>query len=342
MTHKDLSHSTIVITGASSGIGEATAEAFALHGARLVLAARDVKAVKAVAAHCRALGARVKPVYVDVTDPQSVRRLASKAVGFGGGIDVWVSNVGVGAFGRFEDTPIEAHEQVLRANLFGHMADAHAVVPIFKAQKHGTFINIISLGGYTGTPFSAAYSASKFGLRGFSEALRGELAGHRDIHICDVYPAFIDTPGLSHAANYTGRELKAPPPVFDPRRVADAVVALARRPRDTTTVGWTAPAAKIAHGLAPGLFVSVMAGLIDRYLRKAKPVPVTDGNLYHAPAVPGGIDHKHRRNPVRYETAPKASLPGGVALLAGVAIAGIALVWPAMVRAEAKATVPAE
>lgn len=342
MTRKDLNHSTIVITGASSGIGEATAEAFALRGARLVLAARDVKAVKVVAARCRSLGARVKPVYVDVTDPQSVRRLAAKAVGFGGGIDVWVSNAGVGAFGRFEDTPIEAHEQVLRTNLFGHIADAHAVVPIFKAQKRGTFINIISLGGYTGTPFSAAYSASKFGLRGFSEALRGELGGHRDIHVCDVYPAFIDTPGLSHAANYTGRELKAPPPVFDPRKVADAIVELARRPRDTTTVGWTAPTARMVHGLAPGLFVSAMAGLIDRYLRKAKPVPVTDGNLYHAPAVAGGIDYKHKRGHARREAAERTALPGGAALLAGIAIAGIAIVWPAMVRAEAKAAVPAE
>jgi short-subunit dehydrogenase len=340
MTRTDLSHSTIVITGASSGIGEATAEAFALRGARLVLAARDINAVKAVAAHCRSLGARAKAVQVDVTDPKSVRRLASKAVGFGGRIDVWVSNVGVGAFGRFEDTPIEAHEQVLRANLFGHMVDAHAVVPIFKAQKRGTFINIISLGGFTGTPFSAAYSASKFGLRGFSEALRGELASHRDIHVCDVYPAFIDTPGLKHAANYTGRELKAPPPVFDPRKVADAVVELAHHPRDMMTVGWTAPAARMAHGLAPGLFVSAMAGLIDRYLRKAKPVPVTDGNLYHAPSTAGGIDGKHKRDR-HYETAPKTGLPGGIALLAGIAIAGIALVWPTMVRAEA-ATTPAE
>src|SRR3546814_6403909 len=89
------------------------------------------------------------------------------------------------------------------------MNDAHAVLPIFMAQRHGIFVNMISLGGLTGTPHAAAYGASKFGLRGFSEALRAEMTEWPDIHICDVYPAFVDTPALRHAGDRTSTRLNS-------------------------------------------------------------------------------------------------------------------------------------
>ena len=204
-----LKDQVVVITGASSGIGRATAEAFAREGSRLVLAARDRLAVEAVAAHCRTLGGDAIATTVDVTDAEAVKGLAQAALDFAGRIDVWFSNVGIGAVGAFHDTPMAAHEQIIRANLIGHMNDAHAAVPVFLSQGRGVFINMISLGGFAAAPYASAYSASKFGLRGFSEALRAELSHHPDIHVCDVYPAFIDTPGLLHGANYVGRELSA-------------------------------------------------------------------------------------------------------------------------------------
>lgn len=117
-------------------------------------------------------------------------------------------------------TPMKSHEQVIKANLIGHMNDAHAVLPFFLRQGCGVFINMISLGGFAAASYAAAYSASKFGLKGFSEALRAELSEFPHIHICDIYPAFVDTPGISHGANYVGRELTAPPPVYDARKVA--------------------------------------------------------------------------------------------------------------------------
>jgi short-subunit dehydrogenase len=79
------------------------------------------------------------------------------------------------------------------------MNEAHAVLPIFLAQDRGTWVNMISVGGFLATPYAAAYSASKFGLRGFSEALRGDLSKKPHIHVCDVYPTFVDTPGIDHA-----------------------------------------------------------------------------------------------------------------------------------------------
>lgn len=307
----------VVITGASSGIGQATAETFARTGARLVIAARNAAALQAVAKTCRGLGADVLVVPTDVTNADQVKALAEAALSFGA-IDVWVSNVGVGAVGKFQDTPIEAHEQVIRANLIGHMNDAHAVLPIFLKQDRGIFINMISLGGFAAAPYATAYSASKFGLKGFSEALRGELAEYPNIHICDIYPAFIDTPGISHGANHTGRQLSAPPPVYDARKVADAVVRVARRPKATTTVGATADLIRFGHFFAPTLSARFMNWFITTYFKQADPTPVTDGNLYASSSRPGGIDGGLRSGKQRLAL-------GAVAATAAVAIGLIAL-----------------
>ncbi len=290
MRRRNLCDATVVITGASSGIGEATAEAFAQAGSRVVLAARDPNALEAVAEKCRSLGGAAHVVPTDVTDAQAVRALAAEARSLRGRIDVWLSNVGVGAVGRFHETPMSAHEQVIRANLVGHMNDAHAVLPIFLEQGYGTFINMISLGGFVATPFAAAYSASKFGLRGFSEALRAELAGHSGIHVCDVYPTFVDTPAIRHSANYIGRALSAPPPVYDPRRVAAAVVSLANHPRPKVIVGAPTHLVRFAHLVAPDATARLMARLMEAYFRWAPAARATDGNLFSPPAEAGGIE----------------------------------------------------
>jgi short-subunit dehydrogenase len=282
----------------------------------LVLAARDADALEHVAIACRDLGGEAHVVATDVTDAEAVRALASRAFALGS-IDVWVSNVGVGAVGSFVETPMSAHEQVIRANLIGHMNDAHAALPIFLRQQHGTFINMISLGGFAAAPYATAYSASKFGLKGFTEALRGELSNHRDIHICDIYPAFIDTPGLRHGANYMGREISAPPPVYDARKVADAIVATAEHPRDTVTVGAMTNLLRLTHAVAPNLTASLMAMVMRGHFRRARPVPVTEGNLFNAPDSAGGIDGGFR-SPRQRSAATALAVGALLGLSAGV------------------------
>ena len=286
---RNLRDRVVVITGASSGIGQATALAFAKAGARLVLAARDAAALQMVAKTCREIGSDVLVAPTDVTDAGAVRALAERAMSFGR-IDVWVSNVGVGAVGRFHETPIEAHQQVIRANLVGHINDAHAVIPIFIKQRRGTFINMVSVGGFAATPFAVAYSASKFGLRGFSEALRAELSNFHDIHICDIHPSFVDTPGLLHGANYMRRAVRPPPGVSDPRTVAAAIVRTARNPHDVVTVGPLTNLIRFGHFLAPGSSARIAAWMMRRYFKQADRVPASSGNLYRPPADPGGID----------------------------------------------------
>lgn len=304
----------VVITGASSGIGAATAVAFARDGGRLMLAARGLAGLEDIADRCRAAGGEAHIRVIDVTDAASVARLAAEARDTLGGIDVWFSNVGVGVVGRYEDVPVAEHAHVVTTNLIGHMHDAHAVLPVFLAQDHGVFINMISVGGFVATPYAAAYSASKFGLRGFSEALRGELSRHPRIHVCDVYPTFVDTPGIDHAGNYTGAKLSLPPGSLAPETVAKAVVRLAHRPRNTTVVGAPAMALKLNQFFAPNLAAAVMNGFMDRWSDNADPGDDGPGALFTPPAAPSGIDGG-RRHPDRRR---KAAALGLVAAAAGL------------------------
>jgi short-subunit dehydrogenase len=288
----------VVITGASSGIGHATSVAFAQDGADLVLAARGRDGLERVAATCRAAGAEVLVHPVDVTDASAVSSLAGAAIKRFGAIDVWANLVGVGAVGRFDSVPIEAHRRVVEANLIGHMNGAHAAIGHFRERRRGTLINMISVGGFAAAPYATAYVASKFGLRGFSEALRGELTALPDVHVCDVYPTFVDTPGMVHGANYTGRTLKPPPPLVDPHTVAERIVALAHAPRATTLVGSVALPARLAHALAPDLVAAVAGRAIEAALSRADPAPITSGNLFE-PSKGHAIEGGFRAGPSR-------------------------------------------
>lgn len=314
MKKRNLVGQCVVLTGATSGIGRASAVAFARSGADLVLAARRQAVLDEVAAQCQALGAQVLTVATDVTDERAVRALASAAVARFGGIDVWINNVGVGAVGSFVQTPLKVHHRVIESNLLGHINGAHAVLPHFIARKAGVLINMISLGAWAPAPYATAYTASKFALRGFSEALRGELAEWPGIHVCDVFPAFMDTPGIAHAANYTGRRLRPAPPLYDPRDAAAAMVSLVRSPRPSVTVGPAATFLRLAHWLSPSLSAWAGGKVVREYLSQADSAPRTDGNLF-APSVGSGIDGGYRHK----ATAPRLSTTA-VAVGAGIVL----------------------
>lgn len=294
---QDLKNAVVVITGASSGIGQAAALLFAEQGARLVLAARNGSALDQVVSMCQERSAQAIAVETDVTDAKAVKQLAQTASDqFDGRIDVWINNAGVGAIGAFSETPIESHDQVIRTNLMGYMHGAHAVLPFFQRHGRGVLINTNSLGGWVPAPYAAAYTASKFGLRGFSDALQGELRRWPGIHVCDIFPAFIDTPGIRHAANYTGKEVRPVPPLDGPFQVAQAMVALAKAPRRHVTVGGTATMARIANVLLPTALRTAMARVTSGHLRYARAVLIGNGNLFE-PSTDEPTIHGHWERP---------------------------------------------
>lgn len=318
-----MKHSTlrVAIMGASSGIGAATAIAFAREGAQLVLGARGKDGLEDIASRCRAAGGSAEIKAVDATDPDDVASFVKYARRTLGEIDLYFSNVGAGVVGKYAEVPLEDHHRVIETNLVSHMNDAYAVLPVFLEQNHGIFVNMISVGGLVASPYSAAYSASKFGLRGFSEALRAEVSKKKHIHICDVYPTFVDTPGFAHAANYTGAKLSYPPGVMAPEKVADAIVDLAWKPRDTTVVGAPASLLKLTQFAAPNLSASTMNRFLDAWSKRADRAEVTKGALYHPQKGASGVSSGEYGPSLRQAPQPQRN----TALLAGAAVVAAAI-----------------
>ena len=278
---RTLNEKTIVICGASSGIGRATALEFAKQGCNIVLAARRETVLEQLAVECIFAGAtEAIAIGADVTIPEDLLVVADAALQLTGAIDVWINNAGIGAVGEFDEIPIEVHEQVIKTSLMGHLNGAHAILPIFKEQEYGTLINTISVGGWVPEPYAVSYSAAKYGLRGFSDALRCELGKYKDIYVCDVYPAYIDTPGFQHGGNYIGKKLKPIPPVFPAQHVAKAMVKLAKYPKESVYVGATAKPYKAMHMAAPQATRALVTGIVENYFDRAKPAPISSGAIF--------------------------------------------------------------
>jgi short-subunit dehydrogenase len=311
MKKAEIRDKVVVITGASSGAGRAMAIAFAQRGAKLVLASRNKEVLEALIGECIELGAGGIVVPTDTREAAQQAALAEAARSAFGHIDVWVNNAGVLAAGALEDVPAEVNEAVIRTNLLGYVHGAQAVIPIFKHQGYGVLVNNISVGGWLPTPYMAAYCASKFGLKGFSEALRGELASYKDIHVCDLFPGFLDSPGIQHAANYTGHVLRPAPPLYDPRKVAAAVVALVERPRHAQAIGFFPHLLHAAYSLFPGLTRRITGGLIRNYLKNADTTVHTSGNVLKPVGYGNSIDGGWR--PIGLQPKPQTKALLGVA-----------------------------
>jgi NADP-dependent 3-hydroxy acid dehydrogenase YdfG len=184
-----------LVTGASSGIGEATAEALADAGLSVALAARSPADLEAVAQRIEADGGQALVVQTDVTDREDVRATVDQVVDRFGRLDVLVNRAGVMVLDELADADMSAFERMVDVNLVGLMAVTHAVIPVMEAQGTGHVVNISSLAGRKSFPAASGYSASKYGVNGFSEALREEYSGEdtENIRVTDVEPGFVET-----------------------------------------------------------------------------------------------------------------------------------------------------
>ncbi|MEU5565960.1 SDR family oxidoreductase [Micromonospora musae] len=298
---------TVVITGASSGIGTATAYALARRGAAVVLAARSEAALDRVAQRCEELGGRSLVVPTDVTDAVSVERLAERAATGFGRIDAWINNAAVGAVGLFDEIPVAEFRRVLEVNLLGAVHGIRAALPHLGAAGGGVVVNNASMLAEVAMPYQSAYNATKHGLRGLADTVRQELrvTGRSNISICTVLPATVDTPFFRHAANHSGREVLPPPPVYPPEMVAATIVRLLRRPRREAYAGNAARLLGLQWRLAPALAERTLGWYTHRTQFGPGVRLESTGNVFRADA-DGRRDggwHGRRRQLVRMTAA---------------------------------------
>ncbi len=231
----------VIVTGASSGIGAATAREFARAGAKVVLAARRLDRLEALAAEIDAMGtgAQALAVAADLSRLDDIQRLIEQTLARFGRIDVLFNNAGFGRLDWLEKLdPAKDIQAQVQVNVLGVLLTTRLVLPHMLAQQGGHILNMASVAGLVGTPTYTIYAASKFAVRGFSEALRREVAPW-NIRVSVIYPGGVATEFAEHAG--IQRKTRVTTPKFmrlSAEQVAQAVVGLVRRPRRDLVITW--------------------------------------------------------------------------------------------------------
>jgi NADP-dependent 3-hydroxy acid dehydrogenase YdfG len=258
---------TVLITGASQGIGRATTLLFAQKGYNFVLAARQVDRLEALANEVRALGCEAIAVPTDVRDPDQVDTLVQTALAHYGSIDVLINNAGVYLLGSVEACDLSDWHQIIDTNLWGYIHTINALLPQFLERGKGTIVNVGSIGGKVPIPYQVPYTTSKYAVTGLTESLHAELHP-KGIQVCAVHPNFIRT-DLMERAIFRGKdeqdaqnrrelvEKAVETPVLEkPEDVAKAIWEAVEHQKAEVMVG-SANLSKAAYRLFPGFMQGV-------------------------------------------------------------------------------------
>lgn len=234
---KPVADQVIVVTGATSGIGLVTARLAAKRGARLLLVARNQRALQALASEINREGDQAAYAVADVAEQPEVAKAAAKAVRLFGGFDTWVNNAGVSIYGNLEDVPAEDSRRLFETNFWGVVNGSLIAAKHFHLSG-GTIVNVGSTLSDRSIPLQGMYCASKHAVKGFTDSLRMELeAAHAPINVSLVKPSAIDTPYKDHAKNYLPVKPENPAPVYAPETVAETILHCARHPVRDIFVG---------------------------------------------------------------------------------------------------------
>lgn len=293
---KPIRDQVMVITGASSGIGLATALMAASEGARLVLVARSEETLEDVAAQIDAeRPGHAAYVVADVADRTALARAAQEAVSRFGRIDTWINDAGVSIYGRLEEVSDEDSRRLFDVNFWGVVHGSLIALPYLRASG-GALINVGSEVSDAVIPLQGMYAASKHAVKGFTDALRVEVAqvDKAPVSITLIQPTAVNTPYPQHARNYTDQEPKLPTPQIDPNQVASAILDAATHGGRDVTVGMMAKLNVATSKLAPAMADKISAKQAERQ-HYAQPPADPEGTLYR----PGGSGRIHGLRPTR-------------------------------------------
>ena len=274
---------TALVTGASSGIGRATALLLAEQGARLVLLARSATTLEQAAADCRAAGATDVVVEAcDVNDRAGLGDVVRRSVERFGSLDLVVHAATVMAYGDVEDLRAEVFEQVVDTAIHGTANVARPVLATFRRQGRGDLVVVSSLLASITAPTMGAYATAKWGQLGLIRTLQQETRDVKGIHVSAVSPGGVNTPIYYQAATVLGNTGHPPPPVYSPRRVGQAILAVAEKPRRLKQSGIANPVIIAGYRLVPQVFDTLVGPLLKVFGMSRDSVPPTDGNVFES------------------------------------------------------------
>jgi short-subunit dehydrogenase len=271
----------VVVTGASSGIGRATALQASDEGDHVALVARGASALEVVAQECRDRGAAsVMVVPTDVGDDAAVAACFAQVVERHGVLDAVVHSAGVVAYGRTEQIPADVFDGVLRTNLIGSVNVSRHALPVLRQQQAGTLVLIGSLIGHIAVPSMSPYVLSKWGVRALARQLQVENRDLKHVHVAYVSPGGVDTPIYEQAATYDGFVGRPPPPVAGPEKVARIALKRIDRPRARTQVNLSNDVVRLGFSAFPGVFDRLVGPLFRlAAMEDTTPVAPTPGNV---------------------------------------------------------------
>jgi NAD(P)-dependent dehydrogenase (short-subunit alcohol dehydrogenase family) len=274
---------TVLVTGASSGIGRATARQFGEQGAVVVLVARGRPALEAAAAEVRDAGAAEAVICpADVTDEDAVRAVVESTVARFGRLDAVVHSAQVMAYGRIEEVPAKVYEAVVDTALHGTANVARAVLPVFRRQEGGSLVVVSSLLASVATPQMGSYIAAKWGQLGLVRVLQQEVRDAPGVSVTAVAPGGVNTPIYAQGASYMGSTGRPPPPVYSPERVARKVVAAVDRPRRLVQAGVLNVLITAGFRFLPGLYDLLVTPLMSLAATARDSIGPTVGNVFES------------------------------------------------------------